>query len=88
MPGVPRLMGVMAPVRFNGLNEWQSPSRRARACRELPGANLFSLVTTARVNDVEPFAYLSYLFERLPMASIVEELWALLPWNAKAALPS
>jgi transposase len=50
-------------------------------------ANLFSLVTTARVNDVEPFAYLSYLFEHLPAANTVEELEALLPWNAKAALP-
>jgi transposase len=51
-------------------------------------ANLFSLVTTARVNDVEPFAYLNYLFERLPTASTMEELEALLPWNAKAAVPS
>lgn len=49
-------------------------------------ANLFSLVMTARVNDVEPFAYLTHLFERLPMATTVEELEALLPWNAKSAL--
>jgi transposase len=49
-------------------------------------ANLFSLVMTARVNDVEPFAYLTHLFERLPMATTVEALEALLPWNAKAAL--
>jgi transposase len=49
-------------------------------------ANLFSLVMTARVNDVEPFVYLTHLFERLPMATTVESLEALLPWNAKAAL--
>jgi transposase len=49
-------------------------------------ANLFSLVMTARVNNVEPFAYLMHLFERLPMATTVESLEALLPWNAKAAL--
>jgi len=50
-------------------------------------ANLFSLVMTARLNDVEPFAYLTDLFERLPMATTVEALEALLPWNVKAALP-
>ena len=49
-------------------------------------ANLFSLVMTARLNDVEPFAYLSHLFERLPMATTVEALEALLPWNVKPAL--
>jgi transposase len=49
-------------------------------------ANLFSLVMTARVNDVEPFAYLKYLFERLPSATTVESLEALLPWNAKSAI--
>jgi transposase len=35
-------------------------------------ANLFSLVITARANGLEPFEYLSYLFERLPSASTVE----------------
>lgn len=49
-------------------------------------ANLYSLVMTARANDVEPFAYLSYLFERLPAATTVEEIEALLPWNVKAVL--
>ena len=29
-------------------------------------ANLYSLVSTARANGLEPFAYLSLLFERLP----------------------
>lgn len=48
--------------------------------------NLYSLVMTACANEVEPFAYLSYLFERLPSATTVEEIEALLPWNVKAAL--
>jgi transposase len=47
-------------------------------------ANLYSLVMTARANDVEPFAYLNLLFERLPAATTVEEIEALLPWNVKA----
>lgn len=49
-------------------------------------ANLHSLVITARANEVEPFAYLSYLFERLPAATTVEEIEALLPWNVRTLL--
>ena len=46
-------------------------------------ANLFSLVMTARANGVEPFEYLSELFERLPAATTLEAVEALLPWNLK-----
>jgi len=44
---------------------------------------LFSLVMTCRINDVEPYAYLNYLFEHLPAATTVEQIEALLPWNRK-----
>ena len=49
-------------------------------------ANLFSIVETAKANGVEPHAYLSLLFARLPYAKAVEDFEALLPWNAKAAI--
>jgi transposase len=49
-------------------------------------ANLFTLVMTCRANEVEPFAYLNYLFEQLPMATTLEALEALLPWNVKRLL--
>jgi hypothetical protein len=49
-------------------------------------ANLYSLVMTCRANEVEPYAYLTYLFEHLPAASSVEQIEALLPWNLKAML--
>ncbi len=49
-------------------------------------ANLYSLVMTCRANEVEPYAYLNYLFEHLPAASTVEQVEALLPWNVKAML--
>jgi transposase len=49
-------------------------------------ANLYSLVMTCRANDVEPYAYLNYLFEHLPAASTMEQVEALLPWNVKAVL--
>jgi transposase len=49
-------------------------------------ANLFSLVMTARANGLEPFEYLSELFEQLPIATTVEAIEALLPWNLKPVL--
>jgi transposase len=51
-------------------------------------ANLYSIVETAKANGVEPHAYLSLLFERLPLAKTVEDFEALLPWNVKAQLPA
>jgi len=53
----------------------------------LASAHLYSLVETAKANGIEPHAYLSRLFDRLPFATTVEDFEALLPWNAKAALP-
>jgi transposase len=52
----------------------------------LASANLYSLVETAKANGVEPHAYLSLLFTRLPHAKTVEDFEELLPWNVKAAL--
>jgi len=49
-------------------------------------ANLFTLVSSARANGLEPYAYLNYIFESLPAADTVEALEALLPWNARATL--
>ena len=51
-------------------------------------ANLYSLVETAKANNIEPHACLSHLFAQLPPASTVEDFEALLPWNVKAALPT
>jgi transposase len=49
-------------------------------------ANLYSLVSCARVNGLEPYAYLRHLFEELPKATTAEALEVLLPWNAKSAV--
>jgi len=49
----------------------------------------YSLIMRARANGVEPFEYLSYLFEHLPTAVSVEAVEALLPWNrARPRSPS
>jgi transposase len=44
-------------------------------------ALLYSLIETAKVNKLEPYTYLRYIFERLPVASSLEDYEALLPWN-------
>jgi hypothetical protein len=42
-------------------------------------AHLYSLVQTARANELEPYAYLRRLFAELPAAQTVEQIEALLP---------
>ena len=42
-------------------------------------ANLYSLVETAKVNNLEPWAYLERVFELIPRAETLEDLEALLP---------
>ena len=44
-------------------------------------ALLFSLIETAKANRLEPYAYLRYIFEKLPLAVTLEDYEALLPWN-------
>jgi transposase len=43
--------------------------------------HLYSLVQTARANELEPYAYLRRLFAELPTAQTLEQIEALLPWN-------
>jgi len=42
-------------------------------------ANLYSLIETAKANGLEPYAYLRYLFTKLPKAETVDAIEALLP---------
>ena len=44
-------------------------------------AALYSIVSTARANGLEPYAYLKRLFTALPNAKTVEDFEALLPFN-------
>ena len=44
-------------------------------------ANLYSLIETAKVCGLEPYAYLRYLYTHLPRATSVEDIEALLPGN-------
>ncbi len=52
-------------------------------CDTVAGANasasLYSLIETAKANDIEPYAYLKRLFTELPSAETVESIETLLP---------
>lgn len=45
-------------------------------------ANLYSLIETAKLNGIEPYAYLKRVFTTLPNAATVEDIEALLPLAA------
>jgi transposase len=45
-------------------------------------ASLYSLVQTARANELEPYAYLCRLFDQLPAATSVADFEALLPFSS------
>lgn len=46
----------------------------------------YSLIETAKANDLEPYAYLKYVFKALPYADTVEKLEELMPWKVKERL--
>ena len=49
-------------------------------------ASLYSLVQTARANELEPYAYLRRLFAELPAAQTVEQIEALLPFQIRPVI--
>ena len=44
-------------------------------------AALYSLIESAKANDLEPYQYLRHVFKELPKAQSVSEIEALLPFN-------
>ncbi len=46
-------------------------------------ANLYSLIECAKINGLEPYAYLRCVFNELPKAGTVEAIEALLPGDLK-----
>ena len=42
---------------------------------------LYSLIESAKANDIEPYRYLQEVFTQLPQAHTLEEVEALLPWR-------
>ena len=44
-------------------------------------ATCYSLIETAKANDLEPSAYVHYVLDRIAEADTLEKLEQLLPWN-------
>jgi len=52
-------------------------------------ANLYSLIETAKLHGLDPFAYLRHLFDALPRATTLEDIERLLPHRVdRAAITS
>jgi transposase len=47
-------------------------------------ANLYSLVQTCKAGGIDPYRYLTWLFQRLPLAQTVDDYAALMPSNMPA----
>jgi len=47
-------------------------------------AAFYSLIETAKVNNLEPYHYLRYIFKELPKVKTLEQYEALFPWNVDA----
>jgi transposase len=47
-------------------------------------ATIYSLIETAKANNIEPYDYLLHVLKHIASADSVEKLEALLPWNMKA----
>ena len=46
-------------------------------------ANLYSLIETAKANELEPYAYLKQVFTLLPNATTLDDVDQLLPWRSR-----
>ena len=46
-------------------------------------ATLYSLIESAKSNNLEPYWYLRHLFDRLPLAKTEDDYRALLPQNVE-----
>ena len=46
-------------------------------------ANLYSLIETAKANELNPYEYLMQIFKELPNAQSIGDIESLLPWNTE-----
>lgn len=63
-----------------GRKNWLFSSSQAGA---YASANLYSLIETAKANNLEPYPYLKEIFTLLPQVQSLKDIDALLPWNIK-----
>jgi len=61
-----------------GRKNWMFSKSQAGATAS---ANLYSLIETAKANELNVYDYLKLIFKELPNAQGIEDIEALLPWN-------
>ena len=44
-------------------------------------ASIYSIIETSKANGLDPYGYLKFIIEQLPLAESVEQIEALLPWK-------
>ena len=49
-------------------------------------ATIYSLIETAKANEIEPYEYLLYVLKHVASADTLEKHKALLPWNMKSGI--
>ena len=74
-----KIENAIRPFMIGRKNFLFSGSPRGAAA----SAAMYTLVESVKANDLEPWAYLNYLFEKLPTAKSERALIALLPQNLK-----
>ena len=63
-----------------GRKNWMFSKSQAGA---KASANLYSLVETAKANQLNPYDYSKHIFKELPNANNIEDVEALLPWHVQ-----
>lgn len=63
-----------------GRKNWMFSQSQAGA---KASANLYSLIETAKSNELNTYDYLQHIFKELPNAQNAEQIEALLPWNVR-----
>ncbi|KPU83194.1 hypothetical protein JI57_02125 [Psychromonas sp. PRT-SC03] len=46
-------------------------------------AAIYSIIETAKANGLDPYGYLKFIIEKLPLVESLEQIETLLPWNIK-----
>lgn len=74
----------------NAIRPFAVGRRRWLFCDTASGAKAsaihYSLIETAKANELSPEAYYAYILPKIPYAQTIEDWEALLPWNVKAFL--
>ena len=70
---------------YQAICDWSQELVIRQYAQRCPGDTIYSIVETAKENGLNPYAYLTYLFEKLPnlKSTSDEALDELLPWNVK-----